>query len=218
MEQNLKEHIRTRRQSYELGELTEEQVEDDPFRQLERWLKEAVHAQVAEPNAMCLATVDEDGQPDARYVLLRGLDERGLVFYTSSESAKGIQLAHCNSAALVFWWGELQRQVRVRGHVEVLSDEEADAYFASRPRGHQLAAWVSAQSRVVPNRQWLEHRMSEVEQQYAGRDVPRPRYWWGYRVVPHSFEFWQGRRNRLHDRLRYVRQPEGGWQIERLAP
>jgi pyridoxamine 5'-phosphate oxidase len=121
-------------------------------------------------------------------------------------------------AAVVFWWGELERQVRVQGHVERVSDEEADAYFTSRPRGHQLAAWASPQSEVIPNREVLETRYAEVERRFEGQPVPRPPYWTGYRIVPHTFEFWQGRRNRLHDRLRYTRQPDGTWKIERLAP
>ncbi len=218
MEHSLNERIRTSRTSYELGELTEEQADENPFRQLERWLEDAMESQVVEPNAMCLATVDEHGHPDARFVLLRGMDERGLVFYTSSESTKGKQLAHSQRATLVFWWGELQRQVRVQGYVETIPAEEADAYFTTRPRGHQLAAWASPQSQPIPDRHWLEHRLQEVQRQFEGREVPRPPYWWGYRLVPHRFEFWQGRRNRLHDRLRYTLQADSTWARERLAP
>ncbi len=214
----VRERIQTVRQSYERAELTEDQADSNPFHQLERWLQEAMEAQLIEPNAMCLATVDSEGHPDARFVLLRGLDERGLVFYTNEQSAKGRQLNDCPYATLVFWWGALERQVRVQGRVEKVSAEEADAYFATRPRGHQLSAWVSQQSSVVPSREWLEARLAEVERQFEGKPVPRPPYWVGYRVVPDRFEFWQGRPNRLHDRLRYTRQPDGSWLIERLAP
>ncbi len=206
------------RVDYNQGQLLETEVDPDPIRQLERWLKEAMEAQVVEPNAMCIATVDESGYPDARFVLLRGLDERGLVFYTHAHSAKGRQLSHNPRACAVFWWDALQRQVRVQGTVEPVSDAEADDYFASRPRGHQLAAWVSPQSQPIPNRQVLEERMAQMERRYEGQPVPRPPYWVGYRIVPQRIEFWQGRPNRLHDRLLYTRQPDGTWRIERLAP
>lgn len=205
------------RKSYALGELTEATAGDDPVALLQRWLEDALNAELIEPNAMCVATVDEQGNPDARFVLLRGFDERGLVFYTNSQSAKGKQLAHHPYATLVFWWSALERQVRVRGRVERVSDAEADAYFATRPRGHQLAAWVLPQSAPIPDRAWLEQRAAEVEREFEGREVPRPPYWTGYRVVPETFEFWQGRRNRLHDRLLYTREAHG-WKRVRLAP
>ncbi|MCX7993002.1 MAG: pyridoxamine 5'-phosphate oxidase [Fimbriimonadales bacterium] len=206
------------RKSYELGELVEATAGDDPFALMQQWLEDALNADIVEPNAMCLATVDAEGNPDARFVLLRGFDERGLVFYTNSQSAKGKQLINRPYATLVFWWGALERQVRIHGRVEQVDEAEADAYFATRPRGHQLAAWVSPQSELIPDRNWLERRASEVEQEFEGREVPRPPYWTGYRLVPDSFEFWQGRRNRLHDRLLFTRQPEGGWKRARLAP
>lgn len=206
------------RKSYEIGELTEATAGDDPFALLHTWLQDALNAEIIEPNAMCLATVDEQGNPDARFVLLRGFDARGLVFYTNSQSAKGRQLAQRPYASLVFWWGALERQARVWGRVEPVDDAEADAYFATRPRGHQLAAWVSPQSAPIPDRAWLEARAAAVEREFEGRDVARPPYWTGYRVVPERFEFWQGRRNRLHDRLLYTLQPDGRWKRERLAP
>ncbi|MDM7461838.1 MAG: pyridoxamine 5'-phosphate oxidase [bacterium] len=206
------------RKSYEIGELTEAAAGEDPFALLHTWLQDALNAEIIEPNAMCLATVDEQGNPDARFVLLRGFDASGLVFYTNGQSAKGQQLAHRPYASLVFWWGALERQVRVWGRVEQVSGSEADAYFATRPRGHQLAAWVSPQSAPIPDRAWLEARAAEVEREFEGRDVARPPYWTGYRVVPERFEFWQGRRNRLHDRLLYTLQPDGHWKRERLAP
>ncbi|GBC92946.1 Pyridoxine/pyridoxamine 5'-phosphate oxidase [bacterium HR15] len=206
------------RKEYSRGLLLESEVDPNPIRQLQRWLQEAIEVQVVEPHAMCLATADAQGHPDARFVLLRGLDERGLVFYTNANSPKGRQLRQNPYATAVFWWSPLERQVRVQGMVETVSKEEADAYFASRPREHQLAAWASPQSEVIPNRQVLEARMAELERQYEGRPVPRPPYWIGYRIVPHTFEFWQGRPHRLHDRLRYTRHPDGSWKIERLAP
>jgi len=206
------------RREYAQRVLQESEVDPNPIRQLQRWLQEAIEAQVVEPHAMCLATVDAQGHPDARFVLLRELDERGLVFYTNANSSKGRQLSQNPYVTVVFWWGELERQVRIQGVAEPVSDAEANAYFATRPRGHQLAAWASPQSEVIPNRHWLEARMAELERQYEGLPVPRPPYWLGYRIVPHTFEFWQGRPNRLHDRLRYTRQPDGTWKIERLAP
>jgi pyridoxamine 5'-phosphate oxidase len=206
------------RKSYELSELTEAAAGDDPFLLLRRWLDDALKADIIEPNAMCLATVDEQGNPDARFVLLRGLDDAGLVFYTNGESAKGKQLAHHPYATLVFWWGALERQIRLRGRIEPVSDAEADAYFARRPRGHQLAAWVSPQSEPIPSRAWLEQRAAEVEREFEGREVPRPPYWTGYKLIPDAIEFWQGRRNRLHDRILFTRQPDGSWRRERLAP
>ncbi len=215
LEITMVDRIRT---SYELGVLTEEAAGDDPFALFQRWLEDALNAGLIEPNAMCLATVDEQGYPDGRFVLLRGFDERGLVFYTNSRSAKGRQLAHRAYATAVFWWGALERQVRIRGRVERVDDAEADAYFATRPRGHQLAAWVSPQSEPIPHQAWLEQRMTEVEREFEGREVPRPPYWTGYRILPEQFEFWQGRRNRLHDRLLYTLQPDGRWKRERLAP
>jgi len=206
------------RKSYERDELTEEQAGDNPFLLLRRWLEAALEANIIEPNAMCLATVDAHGNPDARFVLLRGLDDSGLVFYTNSNSAKGKQMAHHPYATLVFWWGVLERQIRLRGRVEQVSDATADAYFARRPRGHQLAAWVSPQSEPIPSREWLEQRATAVEHEYEGRPVPRPPYWKGYKLVPDTIEFWQGRRNRLHDRLRFTRLPDGSWRREGLAP
>ncbi len=205
------------RKSYEIGELTEATAGSDPVALLQTWLKDALNAEIVEPNAMCLATVDEQGNPDARFVLLRGFEERGLVFYTNSQSTKGRQLANRPHATLVFWWGALERQVRIRGRIELVSDAESDAYFTTRPRGHQLAAWVSPQSEPIPDRAWLENRAAEVEREFEGREVPRPPYWTGYRLIPDTFEFWQGRRNRLHDRLLYTRET-GGWKRERLAP
>ena len=177
-------------------------------------LEEAEAAGVHEPTAMTLATAG----PDARMVLLKGADERGLRFFTSYESDKAAQLEAEPRAALVFAWPQIHRQVRVRGPVERVPAGESDAYFASRPRGSQLAAWASRQSRPLASRDELEERYAALEREYAGREVPRPPHWGGYRLSPEAWEFWTGRPNRLHDRLRYSRRPDGGWAVERLAP
>lgn len=189
---------------------------DDPIEQLRAWLADAEAARIPLPNAMGLATAGGDGRPSVRQVLLRGLDARGLVFYTNHESRKGRELAENPAAGLVFLWKELDRQVTVRGAVEPLSAEESDAYFASRPRPAQLGAWASRQSTVLRDREQLEAAVEAADQRYPG-DVPRPPYWGGLLVTPDTFEFWQGRRHRLHDRFRYTRA-EAGWRVERLAP
>jgi pyridoxamine 5'-phosphate oxidase len=189
----------------------------NPFRQFELWFEQALAAQILEPNAMTLATVTAEGKPDARIVLLKGFDDRGFVFYTNFRSHKGQQLAANPHAALVFLWGDLERQVRIVGSVEKATNEEADSYFYSRPLGSRLGAWASTQSEVVPSREHLLERMTEFEAQYQDREIPRPDHWGGFRVIPTEFEFWQGRPSRLHDRLRY-RLQNGAWGIDRLAP
>lgn len=196
--------------------LTEAAASPDPFSQFRAWLEDAYAAGVAQPNAMALSTVDADGAPDARIVLLKGFDAEGFVFYTHRTSHKGQQLERRKQAALTFWWDPLERQVRVRGRVEWTSDEDSDAYFSSRPRGSQLSAMVSPQSRVV-TRNTLEQSLAELEASTAGQPLSRPRTWGGYRVVPTEFEFWQGRANRLHDRIHYHRD-DHGWARTRLAP
>ncbi len=205
------------RQNYARADLTEANAPADPFRFFAQWFEEAEAAGVREPNAMTLATVGADGQPAARIVLLKGLDERGLVFYTNYESRKGDDVAVSPRAALVFWWEPLERQVRIEGAVEKVAAKLSDAYFASRPRGSRLGAWASDQSRVVDDRAELEERLEEVEEEYDDGHIPRPPHWGGYRVLPTRFEFWQGRPNRLHDRLEYLPSDEG-WTIRRLAP
>src|SRR4051812_31517986 len=167
---------------------------------------------------MTLATVGAQGRPSARVVLLRKLDERGFCFFTNYESRKGQELAANPWAALLFWWGRLERQVRIEGEVERLSEAESDAYYHSRPLGSQLGAWASPQSQVIANRDFLEERLAGLESEYADHAPPRPPFWGGYRLVPTVFEFWQGGPHRLHDRLRYQLQTDGSWQIERLAP
>ncbi len=210
--------IAAMRRDYAAQGLLEEAVLADPIAQFERWFEDARGAGVHEPNAMTLATVGADGQPSARVVLLKGLNERGLAFFTNLESRKAAQIAANGKAALVFWWGPLARQVRFEGRVEPVADDEADAYFASRPRGSQIGAWASAQSRVIPCRAALEAAVREHEQRFAAGLVPRPPFWGGLRLVPERAEFWQGQTDRLHDRLRYLRGADGAWRIERLAP
>jgi pyridoxamine 5'-phosphate oxidase len=205
------------RQEYMRERLDEGDVARDPIAQFRRWFDDAVKGALPMVNAMTLATVSASGRPSARIVLLKGIDDRGLVFYTDYESRKGRELDANPRAALVFYWIELEREVRVEGVVEKTSAAESDEYFASRPVGSRLAANASSpQSAVLAGREALEQRYREVEQRY-GESPPRPQSWGGYRVVPDVMEFWQGRRNRLHDRLLYTKE-EGGWAIVRLAP
>jgi pyridoxamine 5'-phosphate oxidase len=192
-------------------------VDRDPLAQFRSWLSDAEQAGLAEPNAMAVSTVAPDGAPSSRFVLLRGLDERGFAFYTNHASEKAVEIAGNAQVALLFGWLALQRQVRVSGRAERFDDAEADAYFASRPRGSQIGAWASPQSAVLADRAELERLVGELERRFDGVPVPRPPHWGGYRVRPAAIEFWQGRRSRLHDRLRYV-AADGAWRIERLAP
>lgn len=199
--------------------LLECEVAADPFAQFNAWLTEAVAEIKPEPFAMTLATCTPAGKPSARMVLLRGFDEHGFCFYTCYESRKGEELKANPHAALVFYWGPLHRQVRIEGSIMVLSAEESDHYYHRRPRESQFAAWASPQSRVVDSRAALEERFRAIDEKFAGTgEIPRPANWGGFRVVPDIIEFWQGRQHRLHDRLRYTRQPDGAWQLERLAP
>jgi pyridoxamine 5'-phosphate oxidase len=206
------------RQDYAARGLDEADLAGDPIEQFERWFEEARRAEVFEPNAMTLATVGLDGQPAARTVLLKGVDRRGLVFFTNLESRKSRELADNPKAALLFWWGPLQRQVRLEGKIEGVAEAEADAYFATRPRGSQIGAWASQQSSAVESRATLEAAEQRFRERFEGSEVPRPDFWGGFRLVPEAIEFWQGRINRLHDRLRYDRQADGTWQIVRLSP
>ena len=198
--------------------LNEGDADPDPLRQFDRWFHEALEASTADAHAMTVATATPDGQPSARMVLLKGYDARGFVFYTNYESRKGQELAANPSVALVFYWPELHRQVRVTGRATRVGAEESDAYFRSRALGSRIGAWASPQSRVVDGRQELDRRFAELMEQYQDGEAPRPLYWGGVRVVPQVIEFWQGRANRLHDRLRYTLDRDGTWRVERLAP
>ena len=190
----------------------------DPLAELRRWYEEAVAAELPEPDAMALATATPEGVPSVRIVLLKGIDDRGLQFFTNYGSRKGRELEVNPRAAVTLYWQPLHRAVRAEGVVERLTEAESDAYFASRPRGSRLGAWASRQGAPIPDRATLESAFAEADERYPGEDVPRPAYWGGYRLVPHAIELWQGRRNRLHDREHFLREPGGGWRTERLSP
>jgi pyridoxamine 5'-phosphate oxidase len=204
------------RKDYKLASLDESDLDRDPITQFERWLKDALKAELPEPTAMTLATVTADGKPSARIVLLKSFDAQGFAFYTNYDSRKGRELAAHPHACLVFHWAEVERQVRIEGRVEKAPAADADAYFASRPLLSRVGATVSPQSQVIQSRQWLEQEFNAAQTR-LGDSPPRPEHWGGYRVIPTLFEFWQGRRSRLHDRLQYRRVGEK-WLIERLAP
>ena len=206
------------REQYQRAGLARTDLADDPIAQFERWYDDWSGTDPYDSAAMVVATADQSGRPSARYVLLRSVDERGFVFYTNYDGGKGGQLHDNPRAALTFGWIELERQVRVEGHVERTSAQESDDYFSVRPRRSQLAAWASPQSEVIPDRALLDRRFAELEARYDGQEVPRPDRWGGYRVVPEVVEFWQGRPDRLHDRFRYRHQAGGGWIVERLGP
>lgn len=206
------------RKEYIWGGLAESDVDADPLRQFEVWFRQALTANVPEPNAMTLATATPDGQPSARVVLLKAFDAAGFTFFTNYDSRKGRELAANAHAALLFFWPELQRQVRIEGTVERVTEVESDAYFRSRPLGSRLGAWASPQSEVIASREVLEERVRELMQRYPDGEVPRPPHWGGFRVRPLTIEFWQGRPDRLHDRLRYQRVQVAGWRLERLSP
>jgi pyridoxamine 5'-phosphate oxidase len=207
------------RRDYSLAGLLEKDLAKDPFRQFDKWFQEAEAAKITEPNAMICSLATREGLPSSRTVLLKGVDGRGFVFFGNYESRKGRELSENPRASLLFPWIALERQIIVEGSVTKLSREESAAYFHSRPRASQLGAWASPQSTIIAGRSVLEDSMKALEQKYAGQEVPMPPHWGGYRVVPETVEFWQGRRSRLHDRLRYRRvSPGGEWTVERLAP
>ena len=206
------------RREYSLAVLDERSVANDPLPQLLRWLDEARRAELLEPSAMTLATATRHGRPSARIVLLKGADQRGLVFFTDARSRKGSELLANPIVALVFWWGELERQARIEGTVERISESEAEAYYNSRPEGSRISSWASHQSEEVPDRATLEAQWADAARRFAGGPIPKPPYWGGFRVIPTEYEFWQGRANRLHDRIRYRRGADGAWKLERLSP
>jgi pyridoxamine 5'-phosphate oxidase len=206
------------RKEYQLQSLSETDVKTDPFEQFNQWWEEAVNAKIAEPNAMTLATASADGLPSARVLLFKGLNGKGFMFYTNYNSFKGQQLAENPRACLVFFWKELERQVRITGLAEKLGAKESDEYFNSRPEGSRVGAWASPQSQVIENRDWLERNKLKYEKLFNDKTIERPPHWGGYVVKPVTIEFWQGRPSRLHDRIQYTLEENGGWKIERLAP
>jgi pyridoxamine 5'-phosphate oxidase len=205
------------RKEYSRHSLDELDVELNPFVQFHHWYEEANNAALPEPNAMVLATASAEGRPSARVVLLKAFDERGFVFFTNYEGRKSAEMAANPQAALLFFWAELHRQIRIEGSVERTSKQESEQYFSSRPFESRLSAWASRQSSVIPSRSYLEQKMSDLKDRYKNQEIPLPPFWGGFRLQPQAFEFWQGRENRLHDRIRYLLRG-GVWEIERLSP
>lgn len=208
----------TLNEQFGLFKLDEKDVNSSPVEQFRTWYEQALKADLIHPNAFTLATSTKEGKPSARILLLKDFDHNGFVFYTNSQSRKGSDLSHNPYASICFWWGKLERQVRIEGEIEKVSSDEANEYFASRPIGSQIGAWASEQSSVIDSREILDQRFKDFENKFGNTFVPRPSHWNGYRLIPNSIEFWQGRDNRLHDRLRYTLQSDATWKIERLAP
>jgi len=206
------------RQEYRLRSLSEDDALPNAIDQFSAWWNEALKSDILEVNAMTLATASADGIPSARIVLLKGFDQRGFVFFTNYKSYKGIQLQDNPRACLVFFWKELERQIRITGLIEKLAAKDSDEYFNSRPEGSRIGAIISPQSQVIESRAWLEDQLANTAQQLSGKNIERPQHWGGYRVMPTIVEFWQGRPSRLHDRLQYTLNEDGAWKIERLAP
>jgi pyridoxamine 5'-phosphate oxidase len=205
------------RKDYLLAGLREQDVDPDPIRQFDVWFQQALASNLTDANAMTLATASPNGRPSARVVLLKDFDERGFVFYTNYDSRKGRELLENPYAAVVFYWAEMERQVRIEGITEQVTREESEAYFRSRPEMSRLGAWASHQSQVIPDRETLEQKVRELNEQYSQGDIPLPPHWGGYRLIPDRIEFWQGRASRLHDRILYVHQGER-WTMQRLSP
>ena len=206
------------RKDYMQGGLSEAEAGDDPFSLFKSWFEIAVNANLPEPNAMALATSTLAGRPSVRFVLLKGTDERGFTFFSNYDSRKGNELAENPYASVAFLWDELERQVRIEGRIERVSEADSDAYFQVRPIGSRLGAWASAQSAIIPDRAWLEAKQAELMAKYPDGDVPRPPHWGGYRLLPDTIEFWQGRRGRLHDRIQFTANGTGSWEKVRLSP
>lgn len=206
------------RKDYRLATLSEQEVSDDPFLQFERWFNEVMHSETEEPNAMTLATAGSNGRPSARIVLLKGFDKEGFHFFTNYESRKAIQIEENPFGALVFFWKELERQVRIEGKIIKADVSESDNYYHSRPMKSQIGAWASPQSKTLSGRGYLDEKVKQYEEQFKNAVPERPQFWGGYILQPDLFEFWQGRANRLHDRIQYSLPESGRWKIERLAP
>ena len=206
------------RRDYTLKNLSKKDVAADPIKQFEQWWNEAINSKIDEVNAMTLATASPDGLPSARIMLLKGFTDQGFIFYSNYESYKGQQLAENPKACLVFFWKELERQVRITGLVVKIKSNESDEYFHSRPESSRIGAWASPQSRVIENRNWIDNKFNEMVNKLEGTDFQRPAHWGGYLVKPVVIEFWQGRPSRLHDRIQYSLEDSGKWKIERLAP
>lgn len=209
--------IATMRKEYTKAGLDRDDLEDNPFMQFDKWFKQAIEADILEPNAFDLATVNRDMQPRSRVVLLKYFDKEGFVFFTNYESRKGRDIAHNPKVSMLFPWLDLERQVKIEGQVKILDKKESLKYFLSRPKGSQLGAWVSKQSSIISTRKLLEQKMQEVKQRFKDGKVPIPDFWGGYKIIPTRFEFWQGRENRLHDRFEYAQDAQN-WQIQRLSP
>jgi len=210
--------IHALREDYKQGELRRKDLHDDPFKQFEKWFQQACNAELLEPNAMTLSTVSEQGQPFMRTVLLKYFDKNGFVFFTNYESRKAQQIRANPNVSILFTWLPLQRQVHITGTVEKVTTTESLQYFTSRPRGSQLGAWTSQQSSVISSRQLLLMQFEQIKNKFLDGEIPLPDFWGGYRIIPTSFEFWQGCTNRLHDRFLYTSQEDQSWQIQRLAP
>jgi pyridoxamine 5'-phosphate oxidase len=215
---NVRKHIAQLREDFIKGELNEKDIAPNPFQQFEKWMKEAVEANVLETQAMQLATVNRQGFPSSRTVYLREYNNHQFIFYTNFESRKGNELAENNRAACLFFWPELERQIRIEGSIKKASDKVSDAYFNARPRESQISAWASPQSQLLKSRGELEERIAMLEKQFEGKPIPRPDFWGGYVLTAHYYEFWQGRKSRRHDRLVYEQDAQYNWQIQRLAP
>jgi len=210
--------LRSIGKTYDGAGLVLPEAKDSPFSFFADWFQQALKEMPDQANIMTLSTVSPEGRPAGRLLLLKGYDERGFIFFTNYQSAKANDLEHNPWCSMAFWWERFFRQVRIKGPVEKLSAQESDDYFKSRDRGSQLSAWASAQSKVIANRAELEAQVQEYELKFKGKEIPRPDFWGGYRLLPEEVEFWQGRLNRRHDRLRYSRQQDGSWKVERLAP